>query len=338
MTSQTHLMDHNTRLRLGFEEWIKNEFEILAKQHEDPEIARNTRFIAVDALILRNEKNIGVISYEFLEDNIWIILSQPILRKLDNHSLSHFLKIILETLVELKKENKKTIREAEIIAYRKMIRELEHQGQVNKNVNQIERMKQAIFFLSTQFLKGGLPVVNPKTLIPVKSDNKLHDKIMRAYQNIRIKLYTSIDPSQFDKIKFRILPYYFKVVVQDLNKNESELRIKPIISFDVYDYQKSYSFSLFIINTFFLETIDLTDLEILLAYELVSLINSRKFSRGEMEKEIYDILSKDREVDENFEVLKGFYDRKLIEQTRIKINEMITNDLESEETPLLRIE
>ncbi|MHA1992230.1 MAG: hypothetical protein ACXACX_05270 [Candidatus Hodarchaeales archaeon] len=339
MTSKIPSLDKNTKLRLSFEEWIKNEFKILAKQQEDQEIAKNARFIAVDALILRKHKQVGVISYQFSEKNIWIIFCQPILRKLDSHSITHFLKIIIESIVELKKQDdKEDVRGAEIRAYNKIIKDLEKLSQSKNLLNQIERMKQAIFFLSTQFLKAGLPVVNPESLVPLKSDNELLEKISNAFQKIRIKLYSVVDPIQFEKVKFRILPFHFKIVMQNKDSHESELRVKPIITLDVYDYQGGYTFSLFLINTFFLETIDSANLEILLAYELISMINSRKYNRGEMERDIYNILSKERKTDENYEVLKGFYNRDLIDESRSKINSLIEEDLASKETPTLRIE
>ena len=339
MVSSLVNFDKASKLRLSFEEWLKNEFEMIARQHEDQELVKVTRFIAVDALIQRNERQVGALSYIFTEENIWVIFSQPVFRKLDDNTISLFLKVILQTIFELKNSNdKKNIRECEIRAYNKIVEDLDKLSRSENLLNQIDRMKQAIFFLSTQLLKARLPVVNPETLIPVKSDNLLMNKINNAFSKIRTKLYNSIDPTHFDKAKFRILPYYFKIIYQDLNNDRSELRVKPIVSLDIYDVQNSYSFSLFIINTYFLETIDLDDLELLLAYELISLINNRKFSRGEMEKEIHSIITKEKQVDENYDFLKSFYDSEFIKKTRIKINKKIEEDLSIESTPVLRIE
>ncbi|KKK60496.1 hypothetical protein LCGC14_3023800, partial [marine sediment metagenome] len=78
MVSSIANLDKANKLRLSFEEWIKIEFEIIARQHEDQELAKITRFIAVDALIQRSERQVGAVSYIFTEENIWVIFSQPI--------------------------------------------------------------------------------------------------------------------------------------------------------------------------------------------------------------------------------------------------------------------
>ena len=200
-------LDRSTKIRLSLEEYITQEFSILAKQQEDPDIV-NARFMVIDALIRRSDDTIGALSYQITPDYIWVIISQPVIRRLDQNSFNLLLKLILESLKALKfQKDQQSSQQAEVQAYNNIVHDLELISQSKQPLQQLERLRQIMLLLTTQFLRSGLPIVDPKTLIPTKSDKPLITKLNIVYQRIRSKLYNVFDTQLFNEVKFRILPY-----------------------------------------------------------------------------------------------------------------------------------
>jgi hypothetical protein len=345
MNSKNLILDKSTKIQLAIEEWLANEFEILAKQQDSQLIAQNTRFVAIDGLVYRQNKFVSTHSYIFTSDYWWVVISQPVLKKLDQNAQSIFIKLILETLIELENQQKTrvngkidhlTIKSCEITAYNRIIQDLEKISQSKKQILQLERIKQTILFLTSQYLKTHYPVVDPQILIPVKSDKPLQLKLQAAFHRIRTKLYSIIDSQVFAKLKFRILPYFFLVVEQHDQSSSSELRIRPLLSLEILDSQNSYSFSIILINTYLVETLEVDFFEVILAYEIIAMINSRKYSRGEMEKEIFQIISKSQK-DENFDSLKSYYEQTIIEQAISRTKQILEQSNKELRYPILQV-
>ena len=329
-------LDRSTKLRLSFEEYIAQEFSIVARQQEDADIV-NTRFIVVDTLVRRPDGTIGAFSYEISSDNIWVIIAQPILRRLDQNSFNLLLKVILEVLKELKKQDtQKSPQQAEIIAYNNIVHDLELISQSKQPLQQLERLRQIIFLLTTQFLRSGLSSIDPKTIVPLKSDKPLIAKLNLVYQRIRTKLYNAFEPQLLNEIKFRILPYYFKILIQDSEYKETAIRINPSVLLEALDAQQQPTLTVILVNTHLLEEIAENDLEILIVYQLSTLINSRKYNKGEMEKEIYRIIASNPQ-DKDLRMLATYYAREEIDATQKRIQEFINTDIEKNNAPIIQI-
>ena len=333
---QALTIDRSTKIRHSLEEYNTQEFSILAKQQEDPDNV-NARFMVIDALIRRSDDTIGALSYQITPDYIWVIISQPVIRRLDQNSFNLLLKLILESLKALKfQKDQQSSQQAEVQAYNNIVHVLELISQSKQPLQQLERLRQIMLLLTTQFLRSGLPIVDPKTLIPTKSDKPLITKLNIVYQRIRSKLYNVFDTQLFNEVKFRILPYYFKILIQDQDYKQSHIRINPSILLEAIDSQQQPISTLILVNTHLLEEITENDLEILLVYQLSTLVNSRKFNKGEMEKEIYRIIATNPQ-DKDLHMLAAYYKREEIDATQKRIQEFINADVEKNNALIMQI-
>ena len=123
---------------------------------------------------------------------------------------------------------------------------------------------------------------------------------------------------------------------QDQDYKQRHIRINPSILLEAIDSQQQPISTLILVNTHLLEEITENDLEILLVYQLSTLVNSRKFNKGEMEKEIYRIIATNPQ-DKDLHMLAAYYKREEIDATQKRIQEFINADVEKNNALIMQI-
>lgn len=320
-----------TKIKIAIEEWFQNELNYQTQQYSDIDTLKETRVIVVESLIMRPNHSVSSFWYEFTPENNWLIVSYPIIIKLDQPLISIFVKLIIDTIYRFRKKMHKSLQESEKISFQSYISEMS-KIRATKSIQLAEKLKQVLFLLVNQYYKLKFPLIDAKKHIP-PSDKILRNRISSSLIRIR----NNFRNFQQSSIKCRIVPYIFQDIVE--NDLESPLIVKGLHSLQIKNSLFQNVFSLVLISTQLLEVLDeKTDaeiLDILLTFELISIENSLKFNRGHMEREIYSIVSKG--VDTSETSLYKYYSKEQVTNAKSELENQINYLIFEQRTPIIKV-
>ena len=142
-----------SKLKIAIEEFLQNEFAYAQlQQHHGEKIKKNIRIMLVDALVLRPNQSISAFWYVDRADSkdLWIVLSFPILIKLDYNLLSVLVKFLLNTLRKYytSADKGKTLQDIEQESFTDYVEEL-RRIQSKKTLYLADKLKQILFYWLT---------------------------------------------------------------------------------------------------------------------------------------------------------------------------------------------
>ncbi|MHA2334345.1 MAG: hypothetical protein ACXAEU_20125 [Candidatus Hodarchaeales archaeon] len=284
-TQVAKVFDQAEKERIIVEEWLGTEFDLAARQlNENPDYyLTKVRFIGVNGLVKREDGKAAAIAYvdEQHTDGTIAIFSVPIIKALNNASFIIFVKIVLQTLVIKREKGNDTYENAEIKAYEKHLNSLKYVNDTKK-IQQIEKARQAIMFHLFRFSRNVPIHVPEKVVSELIEDLDIKQKVLTAFNKAKTRTL-DVESSQVIKdLKIRSLPFVFQFIVE----NTGERRISPVTTLEIHSGP-----SIILFSEIFAKNLPVADLEVIISYEILNLLNYKKYKRGKMEQEIYEIIS-----------------------------------------------
>ena len=138
-----------------------------------------------------------------------------------------------------------------------------------------------------------------------------------------------------NRYRISVKPYLFRTALE----NRFEPSFIPVFSLEATSQVKE-NFSVLVITTEVINRINPKELKILIAHEIIFDLLKDKFSRGIIEREIYQILSNGNEKDPNFFIVKElnkFFTEEEISNAQNAIKQTI-EDLLEEKYPIMRLD
>lgn len=329
------------QFRLTVEEWISGEFEkVTIKYEELLDCTDQVRFIGVNGLIQRENKKISPFYFQVKPENgdilLIIVFSIPIFQSLDSidiqTGMEYFSSILKYILYE-----KKTIVEAEVEAFNdiKHLRSILYKKQ---EIIPYENFTEKIEAQLNMKVRMGIQIIPISTIKDkLETENNWHLKELRTAKNVLAAVQSNLkEYSQQIAKKYRISiqPYLFQTSLE----NKFEPIIIPVFFLNSINQAKE-SFSVFVLTVEIINRVTQRHLEILIAQEIIFNLFKEKFSRGMLEREIFNILSQDSK-DPTYIIekeLSKFFPMEAIKEAQQTIRSIIENLLE-EDYPVMELD
>ncbi|MHA1169079.1 MAG: hypothetical protein ACTSP4_04270 [Candidatus Hodarchaeales archaeon] len=282
------MFDDIERDRIIVEEWIGTEFIRAARQlDEKPDYyLTKVKFTGVNGLVRRKDNRGGAINYIEDSGNIHAIFSLPLVKALDNTSFILFVRLILLTLVFKRNNPDVDYEKAEIEAYNKYVNSNRYVGDVKK-IQQVEKTRQIIIFHLLRLSRTS-KVFDPEQEIPELSDPETEKKIINAFNKAKTRTL-DIDSSKIIKdLKIRSLPY---TAFQFIDDKTGDRKISPTYTMLIETSSRKYSSTIILISEIIAKELEEEDIEVIICYEILNVLSERKYNRGKMEREIYDMIA-----------------------------------------------
>ena len=331
------IFDKRIKNKLATEEWFQGEIEYQQQQYSE---RINIRILLIDALFQRPNYAISGFWYEFTDDLVWIFISYPIIKKLDQNLFSLFTKLIVDTVYlysKNRKENgKKTILECEKEPFKLNIDDM-NRIRSTKALANAERLKQVFFLLINQYFREKLPILNSKSIIPT-DDTPLFEILNASFSRLKNTFYDYQKRQSIGSIKLRMMPYLFQDIIQNDNESiDNPLRLKVAHSIITKSQQDKTLFAIIIFTSQFIELLNMNSklLDYIIAYEIISIENALKFNRGAMEQEILSIVSKDQDASER--ALYSLYSKEEVKEAKSQLENYFDILLFEKKVSVLRI-
>jgi len=288
-TTEPRVFDQAEKELIIVEERLGTEFDLAARQlKSNPDFyLTKVEFKGVNGIVKRKDGKNSVIAYiDDTTGKVIAVFSVPLVKALNSASFIILVKIILQTLVIKREEQDISYEKAEIKAYEKHLNSLKYVNDVKK-IQQIEKAKQTILFHLFRLTRSS-KIYDPEKVVSEKTDDfntKL--KILTAFNKAKTRTL-DVESSQIIKdLKIRMLPFIFQFIVDQTG----ERRISPAHTLIITTSSGKSSSNIILFSELFASELPVEDLEVIMSYEILNLLNQRKYSRGRMEQEIYEILS-----------------------------------------------
>ncbi|MFQ5979093.1 MAG: hypothetical protein ACE5OZ_13280 [Candidatus Heimdallarchaeota archaeon] len=319
------------RAQILLESWFRHELGNVSSGSPDLELLDSCRFLGIPGLISRPNGMVGAQWYRVVpfpsrtEDEtafaerkqIICYFSIPFFRNLDPKSLESALIFTLETIREIIVNSPKDFREAENKAFERIAPQLRRKTFSSKstlngaNQTWAENMARLYFRL-----KSGAQIINIDMLSEFEDAEFAEaQRILRTkLSRVKSKIAGLVDSSFLRKTVLSPVPAVFRSIV-------------PSSSFSLlgtmlaYNRLNQLSLVVIMVGTPLLEV---DDLEVALAYHILSVYNERKYTRGIMEQEIFQLIRSKNDL--NDQQIKRLYGEENLQKARNEIVEL-TNRL-----------
>ncbi len=329
------------------EELIAAEFEKIAARTEATiGLVDKTILIGVNGWVQRPFQRIGITWYVpftastpttdvDVESNgqkldvLWIMYSLPLVLLLDSVMLEQF----LEYLVEISRLafsgryslDSKGFTEIEKKAFDK----LRKQSPIIRNGKSIIRgveLYHTINRVLPLLAFAQLPLIGHRQLphAIMKSKLDIYAKTRKAFADVKSKMKIHANILNFS-IRVRLVPNLFRVY----SKEQIRTLIVPTMTIIGQP-------SVILLSEHVAERLNIEEIEILLYLESTYESNRKKFLRGYLEQEIYEVVSKSynkRSLEETYRI----FGRERVERLREKVNAIISELLENKNIPIEQI-
>ncbi len=328
--------DKRIKHKIAMEEWFQTELDYQIQQNYSELI--KIRIILIEGLFQRPNYSVSGFWYEFTEDQVWVFVSYPIVKKLDQNLFALFTKIIVDTIyIHSKNKNSgKTLLESEREAMKLYIDDMTR-IRATKAIATAERLKQVLFLLVNQYYREKIPVLDTKHIVPA-DDSALFEILQASFNRLKNNFYDYNKRQQIGSIKLRMIPYIFQDIIQNEKQNvDNPLRLKVAHSMITKSQQDKTLFSIIIFTSQFIELLNTNSkfLDYILAYEIISIENALKFNRGIMEQEILSIVSKDQDTSER--ALYSIFSKDEIQEAKMELQKYYDTLLFEKRVNVLRI-
>ncbi|MHA2368050.1 MAG: hypothetical protein ACXADX_04455 [Candidatus Hodarchaeales archaeon] len=329
------------RAQILLESWFRHELGNIASGSADLEFLDYCRFIGIPGLISRPNGMVGAQWYRQLslpsktngeansetERQIFGYFSIPFFRNLDSRSLESMLTFTLETIREISKNSTIDFREAENRAFQRITPQLRRRIFLPKSnldgANQTWAENIARLYFR---LKSGVPIINVDSLTVFEdSDFISAQKILRIrLSRAKSKIAGLVDSNFLNMIILTPVPAMFRSIV-------------PTSSFSLlgtmlaYNRLNQLSFVVIMVGT---PLLDVENLELILAHHMLSIHNERKYSRGPMEHEIFQIIRSKKDL--SIQQIKRLYGEQNFQNAKDEVDEL-TNRLIDDDFSVIRL-
>lgn len=310
---------HKFQFRLSTEEWMAIEFERVTIQYSSLlDVIEKVRFYGINGLIQRENDKISPFYFHLLEEPsekfLIIIFSIPIFQALDSIALQTAMEYFSALLRHLFCEQS-SVSEAETLAFNdiKNLPLIRSQGH---DLVPYEDYTEKIELQLRMKVRMGVQIfpinkikedISHESMQHISEFRKVKSALVTVQSNLRE--YSS---KIMNKYRISVKPYLFETAVE----NRFEPTIIPVFTLDAVSQVKE-DFSVLVFTTEVINRIDPNHLKIMIAHEIIFDLLKDKFSRGLLEREIYQILSDGQKDDPEFLISK--------EMTKLFSREEITN-------------
>ena len=327
--------------RIMIEEQLSSEFEEVAFANSAEQVIDSCGFIAVNGLVSRPRGAVGALWYKRVlisssdQDGqahpfMWIIVSIPLLRSLDSVGTKSLFVFLVELVrLGLEKEFQTDFHELEQRAY-ESLKKAFYVRSKDLTSDPAQELRMKIHAILQTNLRSGIPIIFPEedNLIQALNDEtnmiSLTRKSRSALNAAKFRLPYVIK-KESDQVRIRVSPFMFQIVSEEGNRT-----ISPTVT--LIPLNKTGP-TVILVNSEVTRGSSLEDLEVLIAFE-ISHAYANLQVRGEMEREIMALVSKNGDIAESEKITKIFGESR-VKTVRERV-EMILNRLSEEQHSVLR--
>ncbi len=330
------------QLRLTIEEWMAIEFERVTLQYSNLlDVIEQVRFYGINGLIQLENQKVSPFYFHLTEENeekfLIIVFSIPVFKALDSSALSTGMEYFSAVLKYIYCEDN-SVSESEVLAFND-IKNLPLLRQRDQDIIPYEDFTEKIEVQMRMKVRTGIqifPVIKVIEDISKESMQYLNElrKAKAALVTIQSNL-REFSARISNRYRISVKPYIFRTALE----NRFEPSYISVFSLDATSQVKD-DFSVLVFTTEVINRIDQNELKILIAHEIIFDILKDKFSRGLIEREIYQILSNGNQKDPNYMIIKElnkFFSEEEISNAQNAIKQTI-EDLLEENYPIMRLD
>jgi hypothetical protein len=330
------------QLRLTIEEWMAIEFERVTLQYSNLlDVIEQVRFYGINGLIQLENQKVSPFYFHLIEENkekfLIIIFSIPIFKALDSSALSTGMEYFSAVLKYIYCEGN-SVFESEILAFND-IKNLPLLRSRDQDIVPYEDYTEKIEVQMRMKVRTGIqifPVI--KVIEDISTESMQYLKELRKAKAALVTIQSNLREYSAriaNRYRISVKPYIFRTALE----NRFEPSYISVFSLDATSQVKD-DFSVLVFTTEVVNRIDQNELKILIAHEIIFDLLKDKFSRGLLEREIYQILSNGNQNDPNYFIIKElnkFFTEEEISNAQNTIKQTI-EDLLEENYPIMRLD
>ncbi|PWI48701.1 hypothetical protein CEE45_05685 [Candidatus Heimdallarchaeota archaeon B3_Heim] len=321
---------------------MANEFERVTLQYSALlDVIEQVRFYGINGLIQLENQKISPFYFHLSEEHdekfLIIIFSIPVFQSLDSNALTTGMEYFSAILKNIFCENK-SVSESEIMAFND-IKNLPLIRSQDQDIIPYEDYAEKIELQLRMKVRTGIQIFPVAKLIEdISTKSMQHLKELRKAKAALVTIQSNLREYSAriaNKYRISVKPYLFRTALE----NRFEPSFISVFSLDATSQVKD-DFSVLVFTTEVIKRISKNELKILIAYEIIYDLLKDKFSRGLVEREIYQILSNGKKNDPNFFIvneLKKFFTEEEISNAQNAIKQTI-EDLLEEKYPIMRLD
>jgi hypothetical protein len=318
------------------------EFERVTVQYSSLlDVIEKVRFYGINGLIKRENDKISPFYFHLLDDTgerfLIIVFSIPIFQSLDSIALQTAMEYFAALLRRLFCE-KSSVFESESLAFND-IKNLPIIRSKGKDLFPYEDFTEKIEMQLRMKVRLGLQIF---PINKIKEDISLESmQHISEYRKVKSALITvqsnlrEYSAKITNKYRISVKPYLFETAAE----NRFEPTVIPVFTLNAMSQVKD-DFSVLVFSAEVVNRIDPDQLKILIAYEIIFDLLKDKFSRGLLEREIYQILSNGQKDDPGYMISKEMirlFPQEVITQAQNAIKQTIETLLEAN-YPIIRLD
>ncbi|MHA2053866.1 MAG: hypothetical protein ACW99F_09730 [Candidatus Hodarchaeales archaeon] len=330
------------QFRLTIEEWMAIEFERVTLQYSSLlDVIDQVQFYGINGLIQLESQKISPFYFHKIQESdeefIIILFSIPIFQSLDSIALQTCMEYFAST-IKFVFCHDKSVSESEINAFDE-IKNLPVIRSQNRDILPYEDFTEKIELQMRMKVRSGIQIfpmakiqedISRKSLSHLSEYRKAKAALVTIQSNLR-----EYSAKIASKYRISVKPYLFRTALE----NKFEPTFIPVFTLDSVSQMKE-DFSVLVITSEVIKRIDKYDLRILIAHEIIFDLLKNKFSRGILEREIYQILSNGQRDDPNFLIVKEmtkFFSKEDISKAQNAIKQTVENLLQ-ENYPIMKLD
>jgi hypothetical protein len=285
---------------------MRIEFErVTIQQSSLLDIIEKVRFYGINGLIQRENSKISPFFFHLLEEDdekfLIILFSVPIFQSLDSIAIQTAMEYFSSVLRRIFCDEI-SVSEAEVLSF-KDIKNLPIIRSQGRDLVPYEDFTEKLEMQLRMKVRTGawiFPINKIKEEISHESMQHISEerKVKAAFVTVQSNLreYSS---KIANKYRISVKPYLFETSIE----NRFEPTIIPVFTLDAVTQVKK-DFSVLVFTAEVINLIDPKYLKILIAHEIIFSLMKEKFSRGLLEREIYQILSDGQKDEPTFLIAK----------------------------------
>lgn len=330
------------QFRLTIEEWMAIEFERVTLQYSSLlDVIDQVQFFGINGLIQLESQKITPFYFHKIPETdkelLVILFSIPIFQSLDSIALHTCMEYFAATIKHIFC-NHESVSDSEIKAFDE-IKSLPLIRSQNQDILPYEDFTEKIELNMRMKVRAGIQIfpmtkiqedISKKSLAHLSEYRKAKAALVTNQSNLR-----EYSAKIANKYRISVKPYLFKTALE----NRFEPTFIPVFTLDSVSQMKE-DFSVLVLTSEVINRIDKYDLRILIAHEIIFDLLKDKFSRGLLEREIYQILSNGQKDDPNFLIVKEmtkFFSKEDISKAQNAIKQTVENLLH-ENYPIMKLD
>jgi hypothetical protein len=343
MTTQQKISpSQQFQFRLTIEEWMAIEFERATLQYSALlDVIDQVKFYGINGLIQLENQKVSPFYFHLIEEHeekfLIIVFSIPVFQSLDSVALSTGMEYFSAISKNIFCEDK-SVSESEIQAFSdiKNLPLIRSQG---NDVIPYEDFTEKIELQLRMKVRTGIQIFPVTKIIEdISTESMQHLKELRKAKAALVTIQSSLREYSArisNRYRITVKPFLFRTALE----NRFEPSFISVFSLDATSQVKD-GFSVLVFSCEVINRINQNELKILIAHEIIFDLLKDKFSRGIVEREIYQILSNGNKNDPNFFIIKElnkFFTEEEISNAQNAIKQTI-EDLLEENYPIMRLD